>query len=169
MSELLRIDGVLWHVPNRVPEAVCPNHHLRLKPYNWNGNSKTLSCDECAAPYALPRTYNEEKLYILNKIDSKAFKSMRVLNLDDEAIPLAEAKLSTKDNKHFVTALLTESKVGRRLVIYAGEKGASKKTQLFVEPDIKRVAFDQKDLHPSDVFVKVEATFPDGTRASIEK
>ncbi len=49
------------------------------------------------------------------------------------------------------------------------KKGEKKKTQIFVEPDIKRLAFDQKDLHPTDVFTKLEATFSDGTKASQKK
>jgi hypothetical protein len=42
-------------------------------------------------------------------------------------------------------------------------------TQIFVEPEIRRLAFDQKDLHPNDVFTKVEATFIDGTTAKTDK
>ena len=93
---------------------------------------------------------------------------MKFINLDDEAIPIAESKVSSKDNKYFVTAILTESKVGQRLVIYAGEKGKNEKTQIFIEPEIKRLAFDQNDTHPSDVFVVVEGTFKDGTKMSIK-
>jgi hypothetical protein len=59
--------------------------------------------------------------------------------------------------------------VGQRLVVYAGEKGRKEKTQVFVEPDIKRLAFDQNDIHPSEVFVKLEATFRDGTQISMKK
>jgi hypothetical protein len=62
-----------------------------------------------------------------------------------------------------------KSKVGERLVIYAGERGKTNKTQIFVEPRIKRLAFDQKDAHPSDVFLKVEATFEDGSSASMKR
>lgn len=94
---------------------------------------------------------------------------MKVLNLDDEAIPLADDKVKTKDGKFFVVANLNESKTGKRLVVYAGEKGKQNKTQIFVEPEIKRLSFDQNDLHPTDVFTKLEATFSDGTKVSIRR
>ena len=94
---------------------------------------------------------------------------MRFINLDDEALPIAEVKLDSKDDPdYFVTGLLTKSKVGLRLIVYAGKKGSPEKSQIFVEPEIKRLAFDQKDLHPSDVFTKVEATFKDGAKQIIK-
>jgi len=171
MSEQnLIIDGIKWHVTGRQVQPLCPKHHLRL--YVVGGSeyiSSSLSCEECNTPYRLPRYVYSEKIYILDKLDSKIFKDMKFINLDDEAIPIAESKVSSKDNRYFTTALLTESKVGLRLVVYAGEKGKLHKTQIFVEPDIKRLAFDQKDLHPSDVFVKLEGTFEDGTKSSINK
>jgi len=131
--------------------------------------STYLSCSECSEYHKLPRQYNDEKRYVIDKIDSKVFKGMKVLNIDNEAVPLVEKKVSSEDGKYFVTALLTESKVGLRLVIYAGEKGKKEKTQIFVEEEIKRLAFDQNDLHPTDVFTKIEATFKDNSKASINK
>jgi hypothetical protein len=94
---------------------------------------------------------------------------MKFINLDDEAIPLAEYKINSKTEKYFITALLTDSKVGHRLVVYAGEKGKKEKTQIFVEPEIKRLAFDQNNLHPKEIFVALEAIFDDGSSASIYK
>jgi hypothetical protein len=76
---------------------------------------------------------------------------MKVLNLDDEAMPVAKEKVTSKDGKYFITAQLMESKRGLQAVIYAGEKGSAKKTQIFIEPEVKRLAFDQKDLNPSEV------------------
>ena len=124
----------------------------------------SLKCAECDNYYKFKREFDEQKQYILDKLDSKMFKNMKFINLDDEAIPLAEVKLASEDNKYFATGLLTKSKVGLRLVLYAGEKGATQKSQIFIEPQIRRLAFDQKDLHPGDVFTKVEATFKDGSK-----
>jgi hypothetical protein len=174
-KNLVRIDGIVWHVSGRTiaeMEALCPTHRLRLQVYPSGFNeysSHRLQCAECDSFYTLPRLIIEERKYILNKLDSKLFKQMKVLNLDDEAVPIAESKASSKDGNFFVTAILTESKVGQRLVVYAGEKGRKEKTQVFVEPDIKRLAFDQNDIHPSEVFVKLEATFRDGTQISMKK
>lgn len=95
---------------------------------------------------------------------------MKVINLDDEAIPLATKRIDNeKVNPFWIEAKLVESKIGKRIVIYAGDKNRKNKTQVFIEPDIKRVSFDQKDHHPMDVFCKVEATFEEGIKASEEK
>lgn len=180
-QEMIRIDGVMWWIytynNRRIPQPICPFHHLRMSPIKYYGmdkyataeDSNLIKCEDCEKSHKLPRTFKEEKVYVINKIDAKVFKGMKVLNLDDEYIPLSEEKLSSDDKKFFVTGRLTKSKVGLRLVIYAGKKGTPEKTQIFVEPELKRLAFDQKDLHPTDVFTKVEATFKDNSKSSFEK
>jgi hypothetical protein len=175
MSEKIIIDKIAWWIVTngsiRHPQPICTKHHLRLYPYTdkYNSSYSTtyLKCAECNKLIKLPRRFDEEKLYVIDKIDSKAFKTMKTINIDDEAIPLADGK--AKNDKYFVTALLTESKVGQRLVVYAGEKGKKEKTQIFVEPGIKRLSFDHNDLNPSEVFLGFEATFKDGTKTKTEK
>lgn len=170
---VVRIDKILWTIEGvgryRTIQALCPIHKLRLHLDDNPFIFRSLICEDCGKSYEIPRDLGQEERYIFDRIDAKSFKALPVLNLDDEAIPLAEAKTSSKDGKFFVTANLNESKTGVRLVVYAGEKGKSNKTQIFVEPEIKRLSFDQKDLHPTDVFTKLEATFPDGTKAKMEK
>ena len=170
MTQTIILDNVKWYIsPSREVQPLCPKHHLRLSLKANYSDGCYLKCEECKNTYKFPREFNEQKQYILDKLDSKIFKGMKFINLDDEALPLAEAKLDSKDNPdYFVTGLLTKSKVGLRLIVYAGKKGSSEKSQIFVEPEIKRLAFDQKDLHPSDVFTKVEATFKDGVKQIIE-
>lgn len=167
----LIIDGVKWHIDStRIPVPLCPKHYIRLTLSTNNTYRSSMHCAECPQiSYEFPREFNNEKSYIVNKIDSKVFKKMKFINLDDEAIPIAEDKAYSKDDKYFVKVILTESKVGQRLVVYAGEKRKKDKTQIFIEPKIKRLAFDQNDIHPSDVFVSLEAVFEDGTKSSISK
>jgi hypothetical protein len=173
-EQYITIDGIKWWVNSaRQVQPLCPKHHLRLQwirsydNQDWNDRYE-LGCEECKTPYKLPRGYGREIQYILDKIDAKIFRQAKFINLDDEAIPIAEDKVSSKDNRFFVTSRLMESKTGLRLVVYAGEKGKNK-TQIFVEPKIKRLSFDQKDLHPIDVFTKLEATFSDRIKARMEK
>lgn len=92
---------------------------------------------------------------------------MKVVNWDDEIVPLATE--TKKDDKYFVTVNLQNSRNGRRLVVYAGEKGAEKKTQIFIDADNKKMAFDPNDSHPGEVFSKIVATFQDGSEQSIQK
>ena len=178
-QQRIKIDKIEWWIytdikGTRFAQPLCPIHHLRMIPIRQSFNtyaseSRLLKCEDCKDLYTLPRSLDEERVYVINKIDSKIFKGMKLLNLDEESIPLTEEKLSSKDKKFFVTGLLTKSKVGLRLVLYAGERGRKEKTQIFVEPEIKRLAFDQKDLHPTDVFTKIEATFKDNVRSSFDK
>ncbi len=163
---LIRIDKIKWHIERglrgRRVQPLCPIHSMRLKGSDYD---RVLMCEDCPKSYQIPRNLENERRYVLNRIDANIFKGMKVLNLDDGAIPLAESK-NSGDDKYFVASVLTVSKTGKRLVVYAGEKGKKEKTQILVEPEIKRLAFDQNNLHPNDVFTKLEATFSDGSTAS---
>lgn len=72
-----------------------------------------------------------------------------------------------KDSPYWVEVKFIESKTGPKLVIYAGERGMEGKSQVFVDLETRRMGFDQTDRHPTDVFVSIEATFKDGTKAKI--
>ena len=173
-QELYRLDGVLWDRSTK-PNPYCPKHKLEMDPYTYDEGDPSeykydhLRCEECSDDYIIPRDITEEQKYVGRKLKSRELKDIKVLNLDDEAVPIAESKVISKDKKYFVKAILTESKVGRRLVVYAGERGKQNKTQIFVEPSIKRLAFDQKDLHPLEIFAKLEATFKNGDTSSMKK
>lgn len=173
MAEFYLVDGVLW-LGGILPKPHCPKHRLELDAYamdtfDLHPTYDHLRCAECPKDYVIPRDIDAEQTYISRKLQARNFRNIKVLNLDDEAIPLAEDKISTKDGKFFVKAIITESRVGQRLVVYVGEKGLKEKTQIFVEPALRRLAFDQKDMHPTDIFLKLEGTFIDGTRASFNK
>jgi len=185
-QETIRIDDIKWWITDsnavRVPVPLCPEHHLRLQALpprvrdrygaykdGYEGNAVKLECADGPHQIDIPRKYDEEKLYVINRIDAKIFKGMKVINLDDEAVPLAKDKAVSKDGSFFITTQLMESKRGLQAVIYAGEKGSTSKTQIFIEPEVKRLAFDPKDLHPTDVFLKIEAIFSDGSKQSIEQ
>lgn len=177
----ISIDNIKWWIIKsaggaRTPQPLCPIHNLRLRPiedvysnqYNYENKSHSLYCQDCHKSLSIPREYQIELAYVIDRIDALVFSKMKFINLDDQALPIAQDRDSS-DTNYFVTALLTQSKTGLRLVVYAGEKGKKEKTQIFVEPEIKRLAFDQKDLHPTDVFTKLEATFNDGTKNTLKK
>ena len=63
---------------------------------------------------------------------------------------------------------MNSEKKGEQIVIYAGKKGAKGKSQIFIDPTHGKITFDQNDINPKDVFVKIEATFRDGSKASIK-
>lgn len=187
-TKLVRIDGVKWHVFRRVNatgkikdeiEAICPVHSMILMSsdsevsVDINGESiihpadgQYLYCDE-GHMFKMPRVFSQEKAYIRKRLEAISYSKMETLNLDDEAIPIAKEKIKSDDDRYFVTSQLMKSKRGLQVVIYAGEKGKKQKTQIFVEPEVRRLAFDQKDLHPNEVFVDIKATFKDGSEQEI--
>jgi len=171
------IDGVKWvdAYPGQTYKVrlthlqpLCLKHSFRLTPHGGSSLSTTLKCsDEGGHNIKLPRAYIDEKEHALNKIDALTFAKIPVINLDDQAIPVAKETL--KDTDYWVEAKVTESKSGTRLIVWAGSKKDKNKTQLFVEPGIKRMSFDQNDDHPNEVFTKVEATFKDDIKSGIKK
>jgi hypothetical protein len=186
--DIIRIDSIKWWMTKltnggRLPVPLCPEHDLRLtaiKPRVYNSTRRgyidgysedavSLKCAEGPHEISIPRIFSDEQQYVIDRVDAKVFKGMKILNLDDEATPIAKDKIKSKDGKYFVTSQLMDSKRGLQAVIYAGEKGSPAKTQIFISPEEKRLAFDHKDLHPTDVFLKIEATFDDGSKHSIEK
>lgn len=188
--EIVLLDGVKWWMTkdttgSRITVPLCIQHNLRLRGIpgqtfnrlnrrviHYDAHqSQNLKCDEDGGHIIkIPRTLENEELYVLNKVDAPIFAQMKVLNLDDEVIPVASEEL--KDTDYWVKAKVTKSKSGTRLIVWAGDKSAKNKTQLFVEPSIKRLSFDQNDDHPLEVFAKVEATFAGGivtTLSSVEE
>lgn len=165
------IDKIKWWVKadggssSQLP--LCPKDNMYLHGDLFESTTE-LRCEECGTIYKLPRTLEKEKKYVFDRVASTIFSKLQFTNLDDIAIPIAEDKIK-KNSDYFVTSLLTKSKIGLRLIVYAGKKGSKDKTQIFIEPEIKRLAFDQRDLHPNDVFVKLEATFNDKSKATIFK
>lgn len=165
----VRIDDAVWDLDPGYPVPYCPTHMLPLS-LTWNGGtSSRYACPEDKQMFIFSREHTAQREYVRSRVAAKSLKDIKVLNLDDEAIPLAEAKDTGEDNPYFVVARLTKSKVGLRLVAYAGEKGNPNKVQLFVEPEIRRLSFDQKDLNPLDVFTSVEAVFRDGSKVRLEE
>lgn len=171
-DEMVLVDGIKWHIVDDFyahVQPICPVHHLRMGVKSDRPTGVELLCEECTTPVKFSRSFDDERRFAMNKANSVALRAKQFVNLDNEQIPIAEDKAEVEGGKYFVVARLMKSKVGLRLVVYAGEKGKKNKTQIFVEPEIKRLAFDQKDLHPTDVFLSLEGTFPDGTKGSIEK
>ena len=180
------IDGIKWHVyksatVGRYAQPLCPQHNMRLQPLNnyqlkgsngyyrtnYDDEAKEMLCTDEQHIFKLPRTFSAERRHVINKIDAQNFAKMPVINLDDVAIPVAKEEL--KDSDHWVRAKVTKSKSGDRLIIWAGNRAKKNKAQLFVEPSLKRLGFDQNDNHPMEVFAKVEVTFADDVKVVMSK
>lgn len=190
-QSLIIIDGIKWWdtkstANTRLVVPLCIQHNLRLQPvilkekvYSGgttrlrdvsSDESTQLRCEEDSGHLVdIPRKYKKEKEFVKNKIDAQVFSKFPAINLDDSMIPVAKENIKDKDNPYWIRSKITESKSGTRLIIWAGNREAKNKTQLFIEPEIKKLSFDQNDDHPLEVFSKVEVTFADDVKSSIEK
>lgn len=94
---------------------------------------------------------------------------MEVINIDDEAVPITKKRVKPENSKYWLSAQIVKTKTGPQVVVYAGDKDKKSKTQIFIDPSRRRVGFDHNDHHPTEVFTKIEVTFEDGSKSSIEK
>lgn len=179
-KQIFRIDGIKWWVSNathpRLPVPLCPDHNLRMTPYaqyNYDrgGDAYNLQCAEGPHVIRIPRKFRDEKRYVLDSIDARIFKEMEFVDIDGELTPIIKKRVTSEDEKYFVEIRMKESKKGLQVVVYAGEKekGKKEKTQIFIDPKHKRLSFDQKDLHPNDIFLELKATFDDGSVHTMKK
>lgn len=164
----VKIDGVLWLDEGLDWVPLCPKHHMRMQLFYNDHDFSYVECQECKDHYELPREFNAQKEYIANKLEAKKLKKLKYINIDGEHIAVVSDKVKTSDEKYFVKAIITESKTGPGIVIYAGETGGQK-MQAFIDPNTKKLSFDPNDKHPSKIFVKIEAEFDDGQKHSIKK
>ena len=141
--------------------------------YDEYYNSKPimkLKCPEGPHIIVLDRTPGEIREYIRRKIESKKYQEAKYFDIDGYLVPASkEAKVKTESGDYFVTTqVMNSEKKGEQIVIYAGKKGAKYKSQIFIDPKHGKITFDQNDINPKDIFVKIEATFRDGSKASIK-
>mgnify|MGYP000964410288 FL=1 len=155
---------------------ICAKHKLVVDEeieYDGFGSPMTtmnLECLEGPHTIVLDRTPGEIREYIRRKIESKKYQEAKYFDIDGYLVPASkEAKVKTESGDYFVTTqVMNSEKKGEQIVIYAGKKGAKYKSQIFIDPKHGKITFDQNDINPKDVFVKIEATFRDGSKASIK-
>lgn len=155
---------------------ICAKHKLVVDEeieYDGFGSpmpTMNLECLEGPHTIVLDRTPGEIREYIRRKIESKKYQEAKYFDIDGYLVPASkEAKVKTESGDYFVTTqVMNSEKKGEQIVIYAGKKGAKYKSQIFIDPKHGKITFDQNDINPKDVFVKIEATFRDGSKASIK-
>lgn len=155
---------------------ICTKHKLVVDEeieYDDFGSpmpTMNLECPEGPHTIVLDRTPKEIRKYIRRKIESKKYQEAKYFDIDGYLVPASkEAKVKTESGDYFVTTqVMNSEKKGEQIVIYAGKKGAKYKSQIFIDPKHGKITFDQNDINPKDVFVKIEATFRDGSKASIK-
>jgi hypothetical protein len=52
--------------------------------------------------------------------------------------------------------------------VYAGRRGERDKAQIFIDTENDKITFDQNNIHPSDVFVRLTGEFASGKKTTME-
>lgn len=173
MNELLekkkvhRWAGVHWYIDrdwNGNPEwkALCPKNkcHCKIKkskePY-LIGEYK-YTCIKCDFKITLSKSLEDCAVDILDIIETQGYKDADVINLEGDLIRIGKEEV--KDDDYWIDAKLSKNNRGEvQLMVMAGHKKIDDKVQLFIDPKNERLAFDQNNRHPREVFSKVTAVF----------
>lgn len=159
--------GIKWWMDSNTinrAEPYCIQHHLPLRYLLLNDRS--FICDDCPTTKNVPRAVLQQKEYIANKLKAQLIAKMEVINYNGELVPIAKTR--SKDDEYGIKAQIMESRHGKQLVIYVGKKGLEGKSQIFVDLENHKLSFDHNDLKPTEIFAKIEATFLDGSKMSIQ-
>ncbi|HOG15617.1 MAG TPA: GH32 C-terminal domain-containing protein, partial [Candidatus Absconditabacterales bacterium] len=122
------------------------------------------ACAKCGLTTTLNKSIEEKGEDFLNVLYSKNYKDAEIINLDGDLIRVQREGI--KDDDYRIDAKISKNKKGElQLMVLAGSKKEEDKTQLFLDPTHERLAFDQNDSHPREVFSKVVAIFKNSTSA----
>jgi len=170
-KKLYEYKGVLWEYRSTATNTwvipFCPIDKMEL---NYDSLEPFGSCEDCGNTYnwgAYPSTIAD---YLRRKLRSVAYKEAEVISIDGIQTPQLKTrvKLEDENDRYWVEARLNESKKGRQLVLYVGEKGTDQKVQIFANTDQEKLSFDHKDRKPEEIFTEITATFPSGKKMSIQ-
>ncbi|AKM78505.1 MAG: hypothetical protein UX49_C0021G0025 [Candidatus Wolfebacteria bacterium GW2011_GWC2_46_275] len=142
--------------------ALCPkqkcNCKLKKSKEVYSIGEYKYCCSRCDFKITLNKPIEEKVSDLLDIIESQKYKDAEIINIDGELIRIQREEL--KDNDYWVDVKLSRNKKKEvQLMVLAGHKKDKTKTQLFVDPKNERLAFDQGDDHPGEVFAKVVAFF----------
>ncbi|HVV67045.1 MAG TPA: hypothetical protein VHB72_03160 [Candidatus Saccharimonadales bacterium] len=173
MSErLYEYKGVLWEYINPAVWVVpfCPVHRMELIYDNEWGNAIYGTCEDCDKEYDWDAPISAITDYLRRKLKSEAYKEADIISIDGIQTPQVKTrvKIPEENSDYWVEARVNNSKKGRQLVLYVGEKGSSKKMQLFANLDDEKLSFDHKDRKPEEIFATITATFPSGKKMTIK-
>ena len=98
----------------------------------------------------------------LATIESLDLKDAEIVSIDGYQIPIALAKPIAQDKTYWVEARINDTNRGKQLVVYAGRRGDRDKAQIFIDTENDKISFDQNNIHPNDIFVRLSAEFASG-------
>ena len=160
-------EGLYWDinydlVGNPDPFALCPKQKCHCKliksKEKYSIGEYKYCCVRCDFKITLNKSIEDKCSDFIIAIDSQKYKDAEIINIDGELIRVKREE--KKDDDYWIDVKISKNKKDElQLMVLAGSKKSRDKTQLFLEPKIERLAFDQNNDHPRQVFTKVIGIF----------
>lgn len=173
---------LLWYIKGQSTIAYCPEHRIELDVNTVWGirnqaiarvqDSKHLGTLICPTDDKLFTVQNNDLSLAIRRfhstIESLNLRDAEIVSIDGYQIPIAKAKTPNKDDAYWVEARINDTKQGKQVVVYAGKRGESDKSQIFVDIENDKISFDQNNIHPNDIFFRLEGQFKSGKKVKLE-
>lgn len=142
--------------------AFCPrcNCFLEKSREAYSIGEYKYQCQNSDCDFKITLRKSVEKLSgeVSQLINAEQYKDAEVINLDNDLIRIQRE--SRFDNNYWIDAKISKNRRGElQLMVLAGSKNNEDKVQLFLDPTNERLAFDQNNDHPSQIFAKVVGVF----------
>lgn len=164
---LIRWEKIHWcadYDVNGIPyfSALCPKDkcHCRLQKSKevYSIGEYKYSCVNCDFKITLNKSIEDKALDLQTITESQRYKDAEIVNLDGELVRVQREQKS--DGDYWVDVKLSKNKKDEvQVMVLAGSRNSKNKTQLFLDIGKERLAFDQNNDHPAEVFAKVVCTF----------
>jgi hypothetical protein len=141
-------------------DARCPHCHCEIEKSEetYRVGEYKYRCIDCDFKITLDKEINDLTRHMLKIREAQTFKDAEIISIDNELIKVQ--RKYEKDDDYWIDAKISKNRKGElQLMVMAGSRKPDDKAQLFIEPTYERLAFDQSNKHPKEIFAKVEATF----------
>jgi hypothetical protein len=162
---LYRFDGLLWDTSENRALCPVPNCFCELEDYEDDDlEYYTYKCIKCEFTITSARSIYSSYQIVRKILESDQYKNSEIINLDGDSIRVAREQID--DSDYWADVKISKNKKGQiQLMVLAGSKKENDKAQLFIEPKNEKLSFDQNNLHPKEVFVRVDAIFRDSNHS----
>jgi hypothetical protein len=161
--------------------ARCPEHRVKLDVLDSDNDLVEqlgtpiryaphggFMCPVDRKGFALPgEDYNQLRRHFKVTLEAKDWKDAKIVSIDGYQVPIARVR-TEEDPDYWVEARINDTKQGKQLVVYAGKRGERDKAQIFIDTENDKISFDQNNIHPNDVFVRLTGEFASGKKSTLE-
>jgi hypothetical protein len=174
---------LLWGTKGSTTFAYCPEHRIELDVNTvWGINNQSFARAQQSKHLGALVCPVDDKLFTVkdndlslavrrfhSTVESLHLKDAEIVSIDGYQIPIAKAKAPNKDDTYWIETRINDTKQGKQVVVYAGKRGQNDKSQIFVDIENDKITFDQNNIHPNDIFFRLEGQFKSGRKVKLEE